>query len=452
MAQRSRIWRALQRVAVVTGTLFVGTIVAEGAVRWRGYAPLRTGIALLDAQLIEGDAELGYRYRPDRQLRNRRFRGAPEVTTDGAGLRAGPGWDPDGDGPVVLMVGDSTTFCGEVGDDHTASAELWRALGDGTRVMNAGVRGYGTLQSCLSMERHLAETPGIEVVLYLFTPNDLFDNLQSVHRLPRTAPTAWWNEGEGQLCVLPPPRPVVPPGETLEELEGVLEPPAILKLERLEALAGEAAALLEGPGGPRLAGTPFAAAMATLPAVMGPFIERNRDRARPAADPPLRQRLLATARRHSALVHLLWTRREGAFHYGEPARDAGSEYARSYGTHISMAAPLRWAEENGGEDVVVALLERMAAACDAQGARFVASAFLLEAGDPASARFAGLCRRAGVAFVPLDAEFGADPASFAARTSDGRINPHWNRRGTVAFARAMAPALADGLAPSGGPR
>jgi hypothetical protein len=59
--------------------------------------------------------------------------------------------------------------------------------------VNAGVRGYNTLQSKRMLDETLKRFPGAEVAVYVYSDNDLYENLNSIP-LPMIAPTASWDE------------------------------------------------------------------------------------------------------------------------------------------------------------------------------------------------------------------------------------------------------------------
>src|SRR5580658_728376 len=70
------------------------------------------------------DARLGFRNRPSSRLEH--ALAGSVVSTGPRGERCGVGSPASGTGPgpIVLFVGDSTTFCGEVNDDETGPSEV----------------------------------------------------------------------------------------------------------------------------------------------------------------------------------------------------------------------------------------------------------------------------------------------------------------------------------------
>lgn len=136
-------------------------------------------------RILLQDDVLGWRYKPKDQVRFRRERDHinTTITTDAYGLRKtgnAISWDMPSGYHKLLIVGDSTTAGFEVEDQETYSAILEKLFYEADhpiRVYNAGVRGYGTDQSFLHLKRLL---PIIKpnLVIYMFTGNDLADNLR----------------------------------------------------------------------------------------------------------------------------------------------------------------------------------------------------------------------------------------------------------------------------------
>lgn len=169
----------------------------ELGLRALGYGPLpATNITLSSTgYFCVADKTLGFRNRPDGVYVNAAFERAPVVTTDHNGYRNG--FSPAKEtAHTVIFVGDSATFCAEVNDNETGPSEVARILslkGLNAHVVNAGVRGYSTLQSKRMLDETVRRFPGAEVAVYVYSDNDLYENLNSIY-LPMIAPTASWNE------------------------------------------------------------------------------------------------------------------------------------------------------------------------------------------------------------------------------------------------------------------
>ena len=94
------------------------------------------------------------------------------VTTDGEGRRVVPGAPQAPDLRVVHVLGDSQIFGWGLNDSETVPAQLQVLLGDGWRVVNHGVPGYGPF----AYAEQLVQIPSKDLVLVVQTEaNDLRD-------------------------------------------------------------------------------------------------------------------------------------------------------------------------------------------------------------------------------------------------------------------------------------
>lgn len=159
--------------------------------RWAGHAPrVDPGVApSVNTYLLVSDPRLGFRNRADGSFRNRAVAAAPLVTTDRDGFRNGLGWDPDGEEPVLVFLGDSTTFGAEVEDDRTGPSEVARRLSGRVRALNAAVRAYNTVQSLRMLERVLELHPRVRWAVYMVCGNDWRENLDPAIHYPAVAPS-----------------------------------------------------------------------------------------------------------------------------------------------------------------------------------------------------------------------------------------------------------------------
>lgn len=162
------------------------------------------------------DPRLGFKNRPNGSYYNEKIRCRPLVTTDKFGFRNGFGWSPEGDSPIVLFVGDSTTFCAEVEDSHTSPSEVARLLRQQreVRVLNGGVRGYSSLQSKRMLEECLELFPQIKIVVYTFCTNDYSDNLVPDKYYPAKAPVLKFDRESNQWRIVEVTEPACPWGES----------------------------------------------------------------------------------------------------------------------------------------------------------------------------------------------------------------------------------------------
>jgi hypothetical protein len=86
----------------------------------------------------------------------------------------------------VVVYGDSFVHGEFSADDETFAQQLERRLGDGTEVVNAGVRAYGPDQALLHLERTQASLAPDAIVFAVFAGNDFGDLIRN--KLFRFAP------------------------------------------------------------------------------------------------------------------------------------------------------------------------------------------------------------------------------------------------------------------------
>ncbi|MBI3550586.1 MAG: hypothetical protein HY078_16230 [Elusimicrobia bacterium] len=132
-------------------------------------------------QFWKFDSELGWSHRANETgvFQSERLGFRNEIALDAFGLRDnGNGFAGPFD-KTVLIVGDSVTAGFEVKSSETFASVLerrLRAAGKRWRVLNAGVRGYGTDQALLTARR-LVPAVKPDLVVYMFAWNDLTDNV-----------------------------------------------------------------------------------------------------------------------------------------------------------------------------------------------------------------------------------------------------------------------------------
>lgn len=182
--------------------------IGELLVRLAGYKPLVSETKLsLTGYFWICDKRLGFRNRPNASYCDQNITAKPIINTDKYGYRNGFGWSYDSLSPILLFVGDSTTFCSEVNDDNTGPSEVAKLIGGelNVRVLNAGVRGYSTLQSKRMLEECVERFPEIKVVVYTFANNDYYENLNPNIYFPAKAPIGRWSQGELQIIEITEP-------------------------------------------------------------------------------------------------------------------------------------------------------------------------------------------------------------------------------------------------------
>ncbi len=196
-------------------------VILEVLSRMAGYsgrAP--TSITEMSRYFWVADERLGFRNRPNGTFINRAIRGSPRVTTDQYGNRNGYVCPAAGSHKTVLFAGDSFTFCAEVNDSETTASETAKILcsrGVYAQVINAGVRGYNTLQVRRRVEQELGRLPDARVVLYSFCSNDPDENVDRAIYAPLLAPTVSTASGPGDFQEVDVPAQVVPWGASFSE-------------------------------------------------------------------------------------------------------------------------------------------------------------------------------------------------------------------------------------------
>jgi lysophospholipase L1-like esterase len=147
-----------------------GLLTEEAAVRmhWRemGFARDDDG-----ETLVVDDADLGFRYLPNRTGNLRRGDLAFSFTTDEHGFRNASPWPERAD---IVVLGDSMAFSFGVGDDAAWTSLVQKALPE-TKLLNLSMIGSGPQQYLEVLQRHgLALEPTV-VLFTLFPGNDLSD-------------------------------------------------------------------------------------------------------------------------------------------------------------------------------------------------------------------------------------------------------------------------------------
>jgi len=159
------------RIAGALGYVAAGTLVVVLTVETCAWITREPSDVERESRFIQYDPVLGWANRPgvSGPFASRRLGYSARVSFDERG------WRSNGESTVVspsktlLVIGDSTTLGMEVDDDQTYPArleQLFRSHGQGIRVINAGVRGYGTDQSALYLER-LLKTVHPDMVLFM---------------------------------------------------------------------------------------------------------------------------------------------------------------------------------------------------------------------------------------------------------------------------------------------
>ncbi len=152
-------------------------------------------------EMMVGDPQLGYRYRPDLDVEFPSEGRSIRIRTTSHGL-GDIGFRDLGTRPPfdIVTIGDSFTFCDDVEDEHCWVKHLGEA--SGRNVGSLGVSGYSTLAEARVLDlygRKLQPSPKA-VILGIF-PNDFNDNIEFDAWTSSNAPNFWeWRgqrEGRG---------------------------------------------------------------------------------------------------------------------------------------------------------------------------------------------------------------------------------------------------------------
>jgi len=203
----------VKRLGLSLAVLGAALVAAELAVeRW---FPVGGVVYRLDAELLHDARPDAARIQPMPRARVGPGDAARVLVTTGPEGMRGPGLDPSGERPRVLVLGDSLVMAENVPASSTFVCQLTRALEEELDLparslegVNAGRSGYGPDQSLLLLERRAREIQPSVVVFVLCAHNDLGDLARNrlvaleggtfVRRSPGVAPriVEWFREGE----------------------------------------------------------------------------------------------------------------------------------------------------------------------------------------------------------------------------------------------------------------
>lgn len=209
---------------ILSGCCISFTII-EFSLRLAGYQPvINENKSTVEGYYWVCDKELGFKNKPNGSYCSKDLITSPISTTDKYGFRNGYGWGYDNNSPIILIIGDSSTFCSEVNDDNTVPSEIAKLLSKeyDIRVLNGGVRGYNTVKAKIMLEKCMKLLPNIIMVVYVYCGNDYFENVIGDYRYPAKAPTVRWRDGA--LEIIEVNEPVVPWGESFIRDEVINEP------------------------------------------------------------------------------------------------------------------------------------------------------------------------------------------------------------------------------------
>lgn len=185
--------------ALVLGLLFAfvlgEVIVRLSETSWANRVPgIRMGTD--EASMFEPDPALGYVPRSH----NWTYRWNRDVTTLEDGVRSNGRPIVEDPERTILVVGDSFAFGDEVGDDETWPAQLESLLNETrprTRVVNAGVSGYGLDQMVIRADRLIEEYEADIVLLVMFSDSEN----RCGYRVKWGMPKPYYTVDEGRLTL-----------------------------------------------------------------------------------------------------------------------------------------------------------------------------------------------------------------------------------------------------------
>ncbi|MBI4563351.1 MAG: SGNH/GDSL hydrolase family protein [Planctomycetes bacterium] len=166
----------------LSSTTFLALLlILELGARALGY---RGAPRLYHQDLFVPDPELGWRCAPDGEFSYLATEGWVQGSTGKDGYRPLSPGPEQSRSPIVICLGDSTTFCAEVRDEETwpeAAAKALSQIGPPCRMLNRGVGGYSLLQELLALrlafqDEHVAQNA--RAVVYHFCINDPIENFE----------------------------------------------------------------------------------------------------------------------------------------------------------------------------------------------------------------------------------------------------------------------------------
>lgn len=371
------------KIKYAVGLLIVITLclfAMELMLRLCGHVPEyhRGGPANSDVEDWIVDPLLGWRNGPNDFVIHDSILPPSTVRTDSEGYRNSCNPSPSSDAPLVVFIGDSITFSAEVDDCYTGPAltgSLIRRELPGIQIINAGVRGYSTLQSERMLEEVLARHPNVALVCYTFVWNDFVENIfPDMHLL--LAPVATL-DGSVELTV----REVNPEEENAILAKAEKKREAHLKAQ--EKYFREESALKK---------------FAKRHSVLASDILRARYR--------LAERFTAHARESEDAVQAQ-LRQAKDQHGVEILTRLLSKMQRACAAHGCRLLTAQYTQYNGY--------------------------------DTRYYDFAQICRNLGIDYVDISKGFTGARTSYLTKKTDGTYDAHYGYKGNLVFAHAVAP-------------
>jgi hypothetical protein len=362
----------------------------ETTLRYFGYSPYiynqsNKGLSVSGYFWI-ADKRLGFRNRPNGKFINTSILGSPLNTTDDLGYRNTLPNNLTICDKYIIFLGDSTIFSSEVSDFETGPSEVAKLLKNNKmtfNVINAGVRGFNTLQSKRMLEETLGRFKNSLIAIYVYCDNDLVENLNPIVYFPVKAPIGWIDKETGQKTEIEVERQIVPWGQS------------------------------------------FYANTVTIENVLIKYISYS----------------------NSSLLYqsyILFKYLYNRFSNKDNVKvmlEAGSVGP------VFLGGPgwneqLTWAKKNGAEDLLVQLLIEMNNICKINGVKFITTRVTTGKDISNDDYYKNICQKAGVNFVSIVNNFNRERTYYMARiaTRPG-YDGHYNQNGTRAFAKGIFPII-----------
>jgi hypothetical protein len=362
----------------------------ETTLRYFGYRPCsydqsNKGLSVSGYFWI-ADERLGFRNRPNGHFINTSILGSPLNTTDNLGYRTTLPNSLNICDNNIIFLGDSTIFCSEVNDSETGPSEVAKLLTNNKmafNVINAGVRGFNTLQCKRMLEETLSKVKNSLIAIYVYCDNDLVETLNPIVYFPVKAPTGWIDKKTGQKTEIDVERQIVPWGQG------------------------------------------FFTNDVTMENVLVKYISYSNSAFLYQSYKLVKHLYNQLSNKHNAKVIL----------------EAGSVGS------VSMGGPgwneqLTWAKKNGAEALLVQLLIEMNNICKINGVKFITTRFTTGGDISDDDYYKNICQKAGVNFVSIVNKFSRERTYYMARiaTRPG-YDAHYNQNGTRAFAEGIFPII-----------
>ncbi|MFM1919365.1 MAG: hypothetical protein RLZZ303_999 [Candidatus Hydrogenedentota bacterium] len=181
-AQRVKL--VTQNLAALIGGLLIAALVLELGLRLLLYGGLAWEHSHLPPLVREPDPATGWHLAANQRAAERTLDYQSVVTTNADGLR-GPRYphEPDEGEFTIVLLGDSYMEATHVPEEQAFFRLLERELGEGFRVVNLGVGGFGTVQAWRQFEvRGKNYRPNL-VLLGFYPENDVYNNSAELSRV-----------------------------------------------------------------------------------------------------------------------------------------------------------------------------------------------------------------------------------------------------------------------------